>query len=79
MAKAMTMSGVHMSSHALDLKIAQNKEISCQVKAFRHQVKKGLLTTQEVEEKREFVFSLYADGMNDLECWTGKASMLLPG
>lgn len=79
MMKAMTMSGVHMSSHALDLKKAHYKEISCQVKAFRHQVKKGLLTTQEVEEKRQIVFSLYADGMNDLESWTGKASMLLPG
>ncbi|KAJ6119039.1 hypothetical protein N7471_012990 [Penicillium samsonianum] len=63
-------SRVHMSSHAFDLKIAHYKEISCQVKAFRNQVKNGLLTTQEVEEKRQIVFSLYADGMNDLECWT---------
>lgn len=79
MAKAMTISGVHISSHTLDLKMAQNRQVSCQVKAFRHQVKTGLLTTQEVEEKRQIVFRLYADGMNDLESWTGKASMLLPG
>ncbi|KAJ5481372.1 hypothetical protein N7475_000317 [Penicillium sp. IBT 31633x] len=66
----MAISGVHMSSHALDLKRAQNKEVSCQVKAFRRQVKKGLLMTQEIEEKRQVVFSLYADAMNDVECWT---------
>ena len=73
------MSCVHMSSYARDLKKAHYKEISCQVKVFRHQVKKGLLTTQEVQEKRQIVFSLYADGMNDIECWTGKASRVLPG
>jgi hypothetical protein len=61
-----------MSSHALDNKKARYKDASCRAKAFRHQVKNGLLTTQEVEEKREIVFSLYADPINDLERWTGK-------
>jgi hypothetical protein len=74
MTKAMTMAGIHMSSHALDLKTAHYKEVSCQLKAFRQQVKKGLFTTQELEEKRQIVFSLYADAMNDIEIWTSKAS-----
>jgi hypothetical protein len=40
---------------ALDLKKAHYKEIPCQVKTFRHQVNKGLLIPQEVEEKRKLL------------------------
>ena len=71
------MSRVQMSSHAFDLKIAHYKDVSCQAKDFRRQVKKGLLTAKEMEEKRQTVYSLYADAMNDLERWTGKGSKLL--
>ncbi|OGE46846.1 hypothetical protein PENARI_c100G05893 [Penicillium arizonense] len=59
-----------MSSYALDSKKALYKDASSQAKTFRHQVKNGLLTTGEVEEKRQTVFSLYAGAMNDLESWT---------
>ena len=59
-----------MSSYALDSKKALYKDASSQVK-------NGLLTTGEVEEKRQTVFSLYVGAMNDLESWTGKGSRLL--
>ena len=65
---------LHMSSHALDNKKARYIDASCQAKAFRHQVKNGLLTTPDVEEKREIVFSLYAYAMNELERWAGKGT-----
>lgn len=48
----------HMSSHALDTKTALYKDFVPQANAFRHQVKDGLLTTEEVNAKRELVFSL---------------------
>ena len=74
--KAVMSNHLHMS-HGLDNKKARCKDDSCQAKAFRHQVKNGLLSTQEMEEKRQIVFSLDVDAMNDLERWTGKGSRLL--
>lgn len=78
MTKAVMVSRRHMSFHDFDLKMAHYKDVAGQVKAFQRQVKKGLLTTQEVEEKGQLVFSLFADAMNDIQIWTGKASTLLP-
>lgn len=76
--KAVLMSKhLYMSSYALDDKKARYKYASCKVKVFRHQVKLGLLTIEEMEEKRKVVFSLCADGMNDIEDWTSKHSRLL--
>ncbi|KAJ5337318.1 uncharacterized protein N7506_005340 [Penicillium brevicompactum] len=68
---------LYVSSYALDDKKARYKYASCEVKAFRHQVKLGLLTIEEMEEKRKVVFSLYADGMNDIEDWTDYRQKIL--
>lgn len=76
--KAVLMSKhLYVSSYVLDDKKARYRYASCEAKAFRHQVKLGLLTIEEMEEKRQVVFSLYADYMNDIEDWTGKHSRLL--
>lgn len=61
-----------MSSQALDNRKALYKDASCKAKAFRRQAKNEGFSTDEMEERRRFVYGIYADAMNDLEHWTGE-------